>query len=265
MIEINKIYNQDCLSLMAEMPDKFVDMVLTSPAYDKLRTYNNTCNWNFEIFQSIAKELFRILKDGGVIVWVVGDATVNGSETGSSFKQALYFKELGLNLHDTMIYAKSNPIPLTHNRYEQQFEYMFVLSKRKPKTFNPLLEKCKTAGNIQPKRTFWQTADNEERTLAHSNKEVKDTKFRYNIWTYSVGVTKGNKHPAPFPEQLANDHILSWTNENDLVYDCFMGSGTVAKMAVLNKRNYIGSEINTEYCEIANNRLKNLENLEIKK
>jgi DNA modification methylase len=250
-MEINKIYNENCLDTMARMPDGFVDLSVTSPPYDNLRDYKG---FSFHL-EKIGKELFRVTKDGGVVVWIVGDATIKGSETGTSFKQALYFKEIGFNLHDTMIYSKNNPIPLNHNRYEQKFEYMFVFSKGKPKTFNPLLENCKASGNIQSKRTFWQDSKSEVRQLAHSNKEVKNTKFKYNIWEYSVGSTKGLKHPAPFPEKLANDHIISWSNENDLVYDPFMGSGTTAKMALLNNRKFVGSEIAKEYCEIAEKRI----------
>jgi DNA modification methylase len=132
---VNKIICGDCLEVMKKIPDGSVDLVLTSPPYDNLRTYNG---YNFD-FEGIAKELHRVTKDGGVIVWVVGDATIKGSETGTSFKQALYFKEIGFNLHDTMIYHKNNYPPLTHNRYEQCFEYMFVFSKRYLKSFNPIM------------------------------------------------------------------------------------------------------------------------------
>jgi DNA modification methylase len=247
----NQIICGDCLEVMKDIPDKSIDMVLTSPPYDNLRDYKGY-TFNFE---GIAKEIYRVLKDGGVCVWIVGDATIKGSETGTSFKQALYFKEIGFNLHDTMIYQKTNPIPLTHNRYEQQFEYMFVFSKNKPKTFNPILESCKTKGNVQQKRTFWQNSKSNERELAHSNNEVKDTKFRYNIWEYSVGSTKGLKHPAPFPEKLAEDHILSWSNDGDIILDPMAGSGTTLKMAKKNNRNYIGIEIAKEYIDIINKRL----------
>ena len=142
MLELNKIYNMDCIEGMKLIDDESIDLVITSPPYDNLRKYEGI-NWNFEIFQKIAKELFRIIKKGGVIVWVVNDATINGSETGTSFKQALYFKEIGFNLYDTMIYAKKNILPLSHKRYEQGFEYMFILSKNVPKTFNPILENKK--------------------------------------------------------------------------------------------------------------------------
>jgi site-specific DNA-methyltransferase (adenine-specific) len=174
----------------------------------------------------------------------------------TSFKQALYFKEIGFNVHDTMIYAKNSYMPLTHNRYEQQFEYMFVLSKGKPKTFNPIMIPSLTAGT---KRNRGGSKANET-TYAERLREEKTTvnseKQKPNIWFYDVGKNDKTKHNAPFPEQLAQDHISSWTNENDLVYDCFMGSGTTAKMAILNNRNFIGSEINSDYIEICNKRLK---------
>lgn len=242
--EKNKIYLGNCLTFLKEMPNDYIDLTVTSPPYDNLRKYK-TFEFNFK---EIAKELYRVTKPGGVVVWVVGDATINGSETGTSFSQALYFKEIGFNLHDTMIYAKENPIPQNHNRYEQSFEYMFVLSKGKPKTFNPLTEPTKNAG-----KTFdWGNRktvmdDNQCRRDRKSEKiVVKDTKIRKNIFTYSVGGGKTG-HPAVFPDKLAEDHILSWSNENDLVLDPFMGSGTTAKMCILNNRNYIGFEISEEY------------------
>jgi len=236
---------------MARMPDGFVDLTVTSPPYDNLRAYNG---YSFD-FESVAKELFRITKQGGIVVWVVGDATIKGSETGTSFRQALYFKEIGFNLHDTMIYAKNSYMPLTHNRYEQAFEYMFVLAKEKPSTFNPIMTECLTSGSkrnrggSKAKEPTYAERKREERTV------VNTTKQHCNIFYYEVG--KGDKtgHNAPFPEQLANDHIISWSNEGDLVYDPFMGSGTTAKMAVLNKRNWIGSEISEEYCKIIERRI----------
>ena len=249
-MEVNKIYNENCLETMARMPDGFVDLTVTSPPYDELRTYNG---YSFP-FEDIARELFRITKDGGVVIWIVGDATVKGSETGTSFRQALHFKEIGFNLHDTMMYRKINYIPLTHNRYEQEFEYMFVFSKGKPKTFNAIMVECKTKGSKTKGRTFYQTNNQNTPTKGHKNEVVKEYKQKGNVWDVPTNAgTKG--HPAQFPEQLPNDHIISWTNENDLVYDPFMGSGTTGKMAILNKRNWIGSEISKEYCEIAEKRI----------
>jgi len=254
-LEINKIYNMDCIEGMKLLPNECIDLTVTSPPYDNLRKYKGF-TWDFE---STAKELYRVTKKGGVVVWVVGDATINGSETGTSFRQALYFKEIGFNLHDTMIYAKKNPIPLTHNRYEQYFEYMFVFSKSKPKTFNPIMIPCVTAGH----RYDWECNGRVEEQSVRNRKEaavVKSNKQKGNIWEYVVSSRKGETgdHPAPFPEELANDHIISWSNEGDLVLDPFMGSGTTAKMALLNNRNIIGFEISEEYCEIAEQRISQI-------
>lgn len=253
MIEKNTIYNENCLDTMSRMPDNFIDLTVTSPPYDNLRKYNG---YSFD-FEKVAKELFRVTKKGGVVVWVVGDATINGSETGTSFKQALYFKEIGFNLHDTMIYANNNPIPLTHNRYEQAFEYMFVFSKGIPIVFLPLMETCKTFGTYKHRRNAGRVSEASMRSRNEST-ITKLQKIKQNIWRYNIGM-KSNQyinHPAPFPEQLANDHIISWSNQGDLVYDPFMGSGTTAKMAILNNRNYIGSEISKEYCDIIEKRIR---------
>lgn len=235
---------------MARMEDDFIDLTVTSPPYDGLRTYNG---YSFD-FESIAKELYRITKEGGVVVWVVADGVKNGSESGTSFKQAIYFKECGFRLNDTMIYQKANFIPLTHKRYEQEFEYMFVFSKGKPKTFNPLMVNCIHAGKtIKRSRKSNEVGIGLRET--QTSLKTKDKKQKGNVWKYKTGGYNTANHVAQFPEQLANDHIISWSNKGDLVYDCFMGSGTTAKMAKLNNRNYIGSEISEEYCKIANERL----------
>lgn len=248
------IKNEDCLETMAKLPEGCVDLTVTSPPYDNLRTYNG---FTFD-FESVAKGLYRVTKPGGVVVWVVGDATINGSETGTSFRQALYFKEIGFNLHDTMIYRKVNYIPLTHRRYEQGFEYMFVFSKCAPSCFNPLTVACKTKGAKTPGRTFYQTSADGVPVPAHKREVVGEYKQRSNVWDIptNAGATG---HPAQFPEMLANDHIVSWSNEGDLVYDPFLGSGTTAKMALLNKRRFVGSEISAEYCEIARKRIASVE------
>ena len=243
---------------MQKMESGIIDLTVTSPPYDNLRTYAGTLDWNFDIFKQVANELYRITKDGGVVVWVVGDATIKGSETGTSFKQALYFKEIGFNLHDTMIYQKSNYMPLTHNRYEQAFEYMFIFSKGKLKTFNPILKENKTFGESR-KGTHRLSGDGLKKK--NSLIAVKKQSQKSNIWLYSVG--KGGstndliafKHSAIFPEQLASDHIISWSNENDLIFDPFMGSGTTGKMARLNNRKFIGIEKVPEYFEIAKERI----------
>jgi DNA modification methylase len=250
-MEVNKIYNENCIETMARMPDGFVDLTVTSPPYDGLRTYNG---YSFP-FKDIAKELFRVTKDGGVVVWVVGDATIKGSETGTSFKQALYFMECGFRLHDTMIYAKNSHMPLTHNRYEQAWEYMFVFSKGKPNTFNPIMIDCLTAGTKRNRGGSKARESSYAERLREAKTEVNLQKQHPNVFYYDVGKGDRTKHNAPFPEALANDHIISWSNEGNLVYDPFLGSGTTAKMAMLNKRNYIGSEISKEYCEIAEKRI----------
>ena len=256
-MELNKIYCMDCLEGLKQLEDECIDLTVTSPPYDDLRKYNG---YNFD-FENIAKELYRVTKKGGVVVWVVSDKTKNGSETLTSFKQALFFKEIGFNVHDTMIYSSDKP-PLSHRRYEQKFEYMFIFSKGKPNTFNPIMEECKYVGSNKRARTFRNDGHTLEST--HKTDEVKKYKIKGNIWQYSTGYQKSTKdkiafkHPAIFPEQLAHDHIISWSNEGDVVLDCFMGSGTTAKMCKLLNRNYIGFEISEEYCEITKERLKNI-------
>lgn len=260
-MEINKIYNKDCLEILKKMEDSFVDMTLTSPPYDNLRKYNG---YSFE-FEAIAKELYRVTKEGGVLVWVVNDATIKGSETGSSFKQALFFMECGFNLHDTMIFAKNNPLPLTHNRYEQQFEYMFVFSKGKPKTFNPFKRENKNYNKTKT-GTHRKTKDDLIK-MTGEGKKVKKESIDYNIWFFSVNrgaISKdltAHKHPAIFPYELAEKHIKSWTNEGDLVLDPFIGSGTTAIACLNNERNYIGIEISKEYCDLADERITSIKHL----
>jgi len=252
-MEINKIYNESNIDTMARMSDNFIDLTVTSPPYDGLRTYNG---YSFP-FEEIAKELYRVTKVGGVVVWVVGDSVIDGSESGTSFKQVLYFKEIGFNLHDTMIYQKDViPFP-EQTRYNQCFEYMFVLGKGKPKTFNAIKEK--TQGYKPSKSSTTRNADGETVNLKYE--QGKDERSLFNIWKFGCGFNKTTndliafEHPAMFPEELVKRHIYSWSNEGDLVYDPFIGSGTTAKMAHLQKRNWIGSEISKEYVEIANKRL----------
>jgi site-specific DNA-methyltransferase (adenine-specific) len=243
----------DCLEVMKSLPSQSIDLTVTSPPYDNLRTYNG---YSFD-FEGIAKELYRVTKDGGVLVWVVGDATVNGSETGTSFKQALYFKDIGFNLHDTMIYEKVNPLPTGKNRYYQAFEYMFVFSKGKPKTFNPLMQEAKDFRPNGKKSTSRQTNGDLFNYEHKLNKEVmKRNIFQYKIGLYNTTSDKfAFEHPAMFPELLAHDHIISWSNEGDTVLDCFLGSGTTGKIATQLNRSFIGIEISKEYFEIAKGRI----------
>ena len=256
-----KLLQGDCLELMYDIPDNSINLTVTSPPYDNLRTYNDNINqWSFDKFKSIAKELYRITVDGGVVVWVVGDATIKGSETGTSFKQALYFMEVGFKLHDTMIYRKKNPTPMKGNRYQSCFEYMFVLSKGKPNTFNPIMVEKKYMENRKNKQ-YNKKADGEQ--IVREYKSTSNMKTMDNIWEYSVGLYNSTcdkvafEHPAVFPEQLAQDHILSWSNEGDLVFDPFTGSGTTGKMALLNNRKFLGIELDENYMEIAKKRIEN--------
>lgn len=254
-----KLYNENCLDFMKRMDsDNGFQLTVTSPPYDSLRSYNDEVKWNFDIFKEIANELYRVTKPGGVVVWVVGDSTIKGSESGTSFKQALYFKEIGFNLHDTMIYEKQNPIPQNHNRYEQCFEYMFVFSKGKPNVFNPIRIPTINAG----KEMDWgnrKTIMDEHQCRRHRESEkiiTNATKIHKNIFTYPIGGGKTG-HPAVFPYKLAEDHILSWSNEGDTVFDPFIGSGTTGLAALKNNRNFVGCEISETYFNIANNRIKN--------
>lgn len=265
MIEINKIYNEDCRTTMDKMPDNFVNLVVTSPPYDSLRTYNDESSWNFDIFKEIANRLYRVMSDGGVIVWVVNDETIDGDESGTSFRQALYFKEIGFKLHDTMIYEKlgfSNP---SSNRYHQIFEYMFVFVKGKLKTFNPIKDKKNTwVGSTSfGKNTIRQKdgslAERKERNV------VSEYGMRYNIWKIKTSAQENPcvpiEHPATFSEEMANDHIISWSNAKDLVYDPFTGSGTTPYIAKKLGRHFIGSEISEKYFEIADKRIFGNRNL----
>ena len=254
MLELNNIYNCDCREGLKQLDDNSVDLTVTSPPYDSLRTYqDDEFAWNFDIFKEVADELYRVTKPGGIIVWVVGDEVVNGGETGTSFRQALYFQEIGFKIHDTMIYEKNSstfPAKKTSKRYSQIFEYMFIFVKGKKIRDDIKLiadKKNKWAG-----WTNWGTKSqyDKEGNLIPNMKSIKPTpeySLRNNIWKYNVSFNDKTGHPAVFPEKLAEDHILSWSNEGDVVLDPFMGSGTTAKMAMLNKRNYIGFEKSEDY------------------
>jgi DNA modification methylase len=258
-LELNAIYNENCLTTLSRMPDDFLDLTITSPPYDDMRNYSGRKNFEFDL---IAKELFRVTKNGGILVWIVGDQTIKGNESGTSFRQALKFKEIGFNLFDTMIYLKTPRGAVgNNNTYWQSFEYMFILCKGKPKTINLIKDR-------QNKEA--RTGDNSTKRL-HDGSLLKQKRGGYakvgrrtNVWEYLVG--KGHsasdklayEHPAIFPEKLAQDHIISWSNKGDIVYDPFMGSGTTAKMSILNSRKFIGSEISKDYCRVANKRLKQL-------
>ena len=262
---INKNIHSDFIKSSLFIPDEYVDLTITSPPYDDLRTYNDkigtkigdTFSFNFE---KIVEELYRITKKGGVVVWVVGDQVKNGGETGNSFRQALSFIEKGFLLYDTMIYMKNgSPFP-EKKRYSQVFEYMFVFSKGKPKTVNIIKDKKnRWAGHSNFGKRVMRTKSGELKEMPKF--EIAEYGNRYNVWQYSTGKNYSTKdkiafeHPAIFPEELAEDHILTWSNEGDLVLDPMVGSGTTSKMSKLNSRNFIGFDINIDYINIANQRV----------
>ena len=254
---LNAIRNENCIDTMKQMNDDFIDLVVTSPPYDEMREYEG---YMLEDFELIGAELFRVIKTGGVVVWVIGDQTKEGNESGTSFRHALHFKEVGFNLFDTMVYLKTPRGACGNNTtYWQTFEYMFVLSKDKPKTINLIKDR---------KNKEARKGDNGTKRLPNGTLQqmsrggYSEYGRRTNVWEYQIGSGHSasdkiaHEHPAIFPEKLAEDHILSWSNPGDLVYDPFLGSGTVPLMAGINGRNYIGSEINGNYCEIAIKRLQ---------
>ena len=243
----------DCLERMKEIPDGSVDLTVTSPPYDNLRTYNgNNALWGEHVWKDVIKDLYRVTKDGGVVVWVVGDATIKGSETGTSFKQAIHAMQCGFNLHDTMIWEKTGSGALGSQLcYGQNFEYMFVLSKGKPNAVNLICDRENVVKSGKVTTNSSLTADKKSTTRIV---ELKPFGKRTNIWR--IQPQRKSEHPAPFPETLARDHILSWSNEGDTVFDPFMGSGTTGNMAKLLNRNFIGIELDQGYFDIAEQRIK---------
>jgi site-specific DNA-methyltransferase (adenine-specific) len=256
-IDFGKIYHENCIDTLHRMPDELIDMTITSPPYDDLREYNG---YHFPV-EEIAASLFHKTKPGGVVIWVVGDRTVNGDETLTSFRHAFTFKEAGFKVHDTMLYVKNNPIPSDcGKRYRQCFEYMFCFSKGQPTTFNPITEPTKSAGT---KIKAFRITERGRGNVPDEDigRRIKTERKVSNIFTYNVGTSSSKdkiafEHPAIFPEQLVEDQIRTWTNAGDVVYDCFMGSGTTAKIAEQLNRRWLGSEVSDEYVKIAEQRLR---------
>ena len=252
----------DCLELMRDIPDGSIDLTVTSPPYDNLRTYNgNISQWSFEKFQDIAKELYRITVPGGVVVWVVADATVKGSETGTSFRQALHFKDIGFNLHDTMIWRKPNGGSIgSMNRYENVFEYMFILSKGYPASANIIKDRRNKRAGEKQHGSIRQKDGTVRKTTGYGKREIAEFGRRHNVWdVVPCKSPKERLHPAPFPECLATDHINTWSKPGDLVLDPFMGSGTTGVACINTGRRFIGMEIDADYYEIARRRIDDAE------
>jgi DNA modification methylase len=244
---VAKLYHGDCLKIMKDFPDECIDLTVTSPPYDNLRVYKG---YTFE-FEPIAQELYRVTKQGGVVVWVVGDGTSNGSETGTSFRQALYFKDIcGFNIHDTMIYEKSGVNYPSTDKYYQSWEFMFVLSKGTPRSIN-LIKDRKNIWAGQKIHSTQREPDGSLKPKSGTGRITKEYGVRFNIWRIPHNLPGRAEHPATFPEALARDHILSWSNIGDTVMDCFLGSGTTGRMAVKYQRDFIGIEIAEEYFKIA--------------
>lgn len=259
-IRNGRFYNADCFDAMKEIPNGVIDLTITSPPYDNLRNYNNTLVWSFDIFKNIAKEISRLTKEGGVIVWNVGDETINGSETGTSFKQALYFKEeCNLNLHDTMIWNKQefSATGSLKVRYAPVFEYMFIFTKGKLNTFNPIKDRInKSFGRVKSGTVRQQNG--ETKSQSNIGKEINEFGQRHNIWEINAEKSRKNLfHPAVFPIQLAQDHVISWTNENDLILDPFAGSGTTAIAAINTNRKWVCIEKEKKYYDKAIDRIVN--------
>jgi DNA modification methylase len=251
-----KLIHGDCVEKMKDIPDNSIDMVMTSPPYDNLREYGKDfTGWGEHIWKPVLDGIFRVLKDGGVCVWVVGDATIKGSETGTSFRQALYWMEIGGKLHDTMIYQKNGTGACGSNlAYWQAFEYMFVFTKGKIKTVNRIADVQNKHGGKQ--RPYVENSERGERKGTF----ISDLGIRTNIWMYNVGFASGDetkaRHPAKYPEKLAKEHIISWSNEGDTILDPFMGSGTTGVACVDLNRDFIGIELDEGYFTIAEKRIK---------
>lgn len=272
----NTIYLENCLTWMRQQPDEIVDLTVTSPPYDKLRTYKKKGekaektirhDYGFEGFEDIAKELYRITKTGGIVVWVVADETIDGGESGTSFSQALFFKEVGFKLHDTMIYEKNTssfPSSERSTRYTQIFEYMFVFSKGKPKTVNLFIDKPNKWGGWSTwGQASKRTAEGSFISIGIGKQAIKEKGVRTNIWRYVCSGGYGQldkrayKHPATFPDLLAEDHIKTWSNPGDLVFDPFAGSGTTPIVATRLGRNYVACELSQEYYDLIIDRINN--------
>ena len=258
---LGKINNDDCIRFIKKLPDNCIDLTVTSPPYDDLRTYENTLVWDYNTFIKVARELYRVTKKGGVVVWVIGDKTDKGNKSLTSFKHALYFQEVGFNIYDVIIYEKSGSAPPHPNRYFNSFEYMFVMSKGKPKTINLLKDKKNSCAGMSSSGT---RREKDGSLTTKGKKVVNEYGIRTNIWKYNNGGGFSSKdkiayeHPATFPEKLVEDHIKSWSHRGDIVFDPFGGSGTTAKISIKLDRKWLYVEKVEKYCDVAKRRIENM-------
>ena len=252
------LHQGDCCDVMQDMPEGVIDLTVTSPPYDHLRAYNQSdWQWGEEQWKPVLEQLYRVTAKKGVVVWIVADATIKASETGTSFRQALYAMECGFNLHDTMIWNKGgfSAVGALKVRYAPVFDYMFVFSKGLPKTFNPIKDRdVKQPGKIVDSG-MQRRIDGSQIPRTNKKKRAGTKSQRYNIWEFPP--EKNNPlHPAPFPLPLIKDHIISWSNEEDTVFDPFMGSGTTGVAAKKLSRSFIGIELDKKYFDMAEDRIQ---------
>ena len=260
-----ELVNGDCAAVLPGLPP--ADLILTSPPYDGMREYGGYSD-AFD-FDAVAAACVANLAPGGLLVWVVADQIVDGGDSGTSFRQALSFMGLGLTLHQPMIYQRWSLSGMRKKAYYKDFEYMFVFSKGKLKTANILEDKrnLATGGRKASKMSgLGRSGDNQNSYLGLTGGIVPEYGRRGSVWYYNAGKYAGNlkgdldyqtlaEHPAIFPQRLARNHILSWTNPGDLVIDPMVGSGTTLRAAADFGRRAVGIEINPEYCDLIRQRL----------
>ena len=285
MIELNKIYPESNLETMQRIESNSIDMVLTSPPYANARakTYggidaDDYINW----FIPIAKEIYRILKPTGSFILNIGDNTIDGETHLYTFEIPIVLKrEIGFKFIDPLIWhKKTTPPGKFKNRFKDGWEFCFHFSKTLDIKFNPYAVAEKTTQvSIDRALRHKDTHIMKSTTGSGFNNPNKNLKERRNRQTgsgfgtddnymdslemalpmnviYCSPETRNMNHSAPFPIEIPVFFIKAFTDENDIIYDPFLGSGTTAEAALRLNRKFIGSEIKTEYVSTANNRIK---------
>ena len=247
------LYLGDCLEILPTLGN--VDAVVTSPPYDNLRKYGGHAP--VDTFAAIT-EISNCLSRGGVCMWNVKDETRDGSETGTSFRQALHAMDSGLNLHDTMIYVRRGVTFPDANRYLPAFEYMFIFSNGSPRHFNGIKDRRNRYAGTVIHGTDRQS-DGSLAARKCSSSEVPEYGLRYNWWELhnaQAGNGEFGGHPAPMPYPMAHGHIQTWTDNGETILDPFMGSGTTGVACAKLGRKFIGIEIEPKYFDIACKRIE---------